>query len=262
MKKYKNYLAALSVISTLTLGLVGCMGFKGEEVASENMVKEQVVEIADEKQEKKIEITDGNIIEVSEQIRKFMGLDEDLGKYLQNEPTMVTFLKDGNSENSDVNIIYIYEGNEDGDSTALYLYIENDQIVNAKLDEYNGFVDLNWKEDETVVFTNSGQLEKQPKEENISLDFTNRELAQEKVNDKFVGKELREFNEFIDYYVPVTKIVRKDRELVMYVYYAINKEGYTMSTTMNVITKDNVIKEIYLDDSYKPSINPVDKLKL
>ncbi|PAB60012.1 hypothetical protein [Anaeromicrobium sediminis] len=262
MKKYKNYLAALSVIGTLTLGLAGCMGFKAEEVKSENIVKEQVVETQNKVEQKKIEITDGNIIEVSEEIKNFVGLDEDLGKYLQNEPTMVTFLKDEDGDNPDVNIMYIYEGTEDEDSTALYLYIENDYIVNAKLDEYNGSVNLDWKEDETVVFTNSGQLEKQPKEENISLDFENRELAQKEINDKFVGKELREFNEFINHYIPVTKIVRKDTGLVMHVYYAINKEGYTLSTTMNVITKDNIIKEIYLEDSYNPSINPVDKLRL
>ncbi|MCT4619916.1 MAG: hypothetical protein N4A62_11080 [Marinisporobacter sp.] len=251
MKNYKRVIA-IGLIGAVMLTTVAC---GSEEVkGADNNTQIESNEDA--------EIVGYSFTEIQEKpelLKEFTKMDADYKAYLEKEILRAIFL-DENNNLTDATNIYTLPNAED--STALYLYMKKDKVINGKLDEFNGMVNTEGYEYDTLVYDYGSNMEKQAKESDFPYDLVEkREDAQKELKDQFEGKSLNELQDFLKVYTPLYKYMRKDTDKTLETYMIISEVGYTASSTINVIVKNGKITKLYIDDSYQPENDPVSMLK-
>jgi len=268
MKISKNIMVA-GLIGAMTLITVACSTDTGKKV--DNVKNPTSVETSktvkskvktDKSDETKANVENSEyavekIFEKPELLKKFTNKNVDYATYLKSEPFKAMFL---DKDNKLLQEIDVYTVPNDKDSTALYLYLKEDKVVNAKLDEFNGSINTQEYDYDTLIY--STDMKEQTKYKDFQYDLDNKkDEAEKELKAKFEGKSLDELKKILKVYVPYQKYSRKDTDKTLDVYLIVSKEGYTASSTVNVIVKDNKIEKLYVDDSYRPSKNPIDVLK-
>ncbi|KYH34296.1 hypothetical protein CLTEP_17950 [Clostridium tepidiprofundi DSM 19306] len=268
MKTSKKIMVA-GLIGAMTLTTVACSTGTGKK--AENVKNPTSVEASktvkpkvktDKSDETKVNAENSKyavekVFEKPELLKEFTNKDVDYATYLKSEPFKAIFL---DKDNKLLQEIDVYTLPNAKDSTALYLYLKEDKVVNAKLDEFNGDIDTQAYDYDTLVC--STDVEKQAKEADFPYDLAKKkDEAEKELKSKFEGKSLDELNKILKVYVPYQRYSRKDTDKTLDVYMIVSEEGYTASSTVNVIVKDNKIEKLYVDDSYRPSKSPIDVLK-
>ncbi|QZY55889.1 hypothetical protein [Crassaminicella profunda] len=254
MKNYKRVIA-LGLISAVMITTVACTG-DVKDTASSTQVESTKED--ENTQAEEIGYNFDKIYKNPEILKEFTKMDADYKAYLENEPVRAMFL-DENTNLTDETDVYILKESED--PTALYLYIKEDKVINAKLDAFNGEVNTEGYDYDTLVY-NYNHMEKQTKEVDFPYDLEEkREDTQKELKEKFEGKSLKELQDVLKVYTPLYRYMRKDTDKILETYMIISEAGYTASSTINVVVKDGKIEKLYIDDSYQPSNDPVGLLK-
>jgi hypothetical protein len=257
-----NRFFKVMIVGTAMLALVGCsrqvlventeipnsgteMEDAESEAAEEEVVESEAVEeIMEEK------ITLENLTE--EQLRAFTGLDADHTAFLEESATYIHFLKSTDEGIENKGTIIVFQGSYK-DSTALYIYDIEGEVVDARLDEFNGSIAPGWVEADYLFYSFSDMMEKQPSEESLDYDGEKRGEYETMLRESFEGQPLYKLHEKLNIYVPVYRYESLSQPKFLDTYMIVSEVGYTASTDVNVIyDRDGIIKRIYLDDSYGP----------
>lgn len=268
MKAYKKIII-VGLIGAMTLSMAACSQEKEveskENVKSEETVsgteadKETSEETTEETSENNVVYEFHEIYEKPELLKEFTDMDANYEDYLKSRPLRALFLDE---DDNIANEIDVYTLPEAEDSTALYIYQENKKVVNAKLDAFNGEINTEEYDYDTLLYNYDNNIENQMKEADFSYDLLKEaEEAEKELKEKFEEKDLNEFNKFLDVYTPVQKYLRKDTDKTLEVYAIVSEAGYTASNTINLVVKDNKIEKLYVDQISKPINDPFKILK-
>lgn len=255
MKFYKKIML-VGILISMALSMTAC-GQKNEVVQNENQpVQEEKTEMKSPAYGK---YEFYQLVEKPELIKEFTDMEADYEAYLQSSPMRVLFLDKDTNISEEVSV-YSIKGQED--LTALYIHSKEGKVVGAKLDEFNGDLDISAYEYDTVLYNYDNLIEVQATEEGFKYDLVEEtEESQEKLKEKFEGKELSKFQDYLGVYSPAQIFKMKDSNVELQVYPIVSKVGYTASFTLNIVTEDSMIKELYVDELYRPSKDPLLVLK-
>ncbi|QXM05365.1 hypothetical protein [Crassaminicella indica] len=253
MKNYKRFIA-LGLMSAVMVTTAACGGEAVKDMASSMKVESMKTSKADS-----LGYTFSEVSEKPEILKEFTKMDADYAAYLKSNPFSVLFLDEKMNITDETDV---YSLPEKEDSTALYLYIKNDKVINAKLDAFNGEINTEGYTYDTLFYDYSNNMEKQAKEKDFPYDLeNNKDDAEKELKAKFEGKGIDELQDFLKVYTPLRKYARKDTDKTLESYMIISEIGYTASKTINVIVKDNKIEKLYIDESYRPDNDPIEMLK-
>lgn len=258
MKLYKK-LVLLGMSISMVFAAAGCTNnqkeVQNEEIKEEANNESNMVEENTNEDKKMIQIYE--VVENPDLLKDLTGLDADFKTYLD-QKTISTLLLD--SDQNIVNMIDIYPGKED--PTSLYIYSTTKGITDAKLDSYNGSLDLSGFEYIYEIKNNNASIDSQMKEVDFEYDLLKDvENSQKKLKEKFEGKKLNTLNEYLNSYTPVQIFTKKNLDTKLEVYPIVSDIGYTASMALYVVVdKDENIKELYVDGIYKPSKEPLSVL--
>ncbi|WXR61047.1 hypothetical protein WG909_12200 [Peptostreptococcaceae bacterium AGR-M142] len=255
MKLYKKFML-LGMSMSMVFAATACTN--NEAQVQNEEVKEETNNNNEDAKENSNE--EGELLQVYEVVenpdllKDLTGFDADFKTYLDQE-TISTLLLDTNQ--SIVNMIDIYPGKED--PTSLYIYSTTKGITDAKLDSYNGSIDLSKFEYTYEIKNNNASIDSQMKEVDFEYDLLKDvDNSQKKLKEKFEGKKLNALNEYLNTYSPVQVFTKKDCDIKIEVYPIVSDIGYTASMALYlVVDKDENIKELYVDGIYKPSKEPL-----
>ena len=239
----------ITSVSVALLALGGC-GSQSEQAPPEEMDTPGTEEKADEQGE-------GTGITTLEklsdkELAQMTGFDTDFETYRESLPTRVGFMKKVDGDFRSQSNVLVYTGRAE-DSTALYVYEEDGNVVGAKLDEFAGSVNTDMVDHDYVFYNYGGMLEKQPSAESLNFDGDTADAFEASLKETFVGQPLYKLNEALDVYVPVYKYVKSQSKLSLNTYTIVSELGYTASTDINVIyDEEGNILDLYLDPSYGP----------
>jgi len=245
MKKiYKNLILALAVLS-----LVGCSQTPTSQGDQEALVESEKDQVASENiQENKVTldtITD-------EQLAELTGFDVDFKSYMTSEPSRIVFLRDVDGQTEAVSNMLIYRGAGE-DSTSLYIHEEDGAVVSAKLDEFNGSVNVESQSCDFVFYSFGNMMEKQPTEAALDYKSEERETFESNMIETYKTQPLYKLHEKLGVYVPVYRYEMVGTNFKLNTYTIVSEVGYTASTDVNVIyDAEGIIQDLYLDDSYGP----------
>lgn len=269
MKVYKR-LILVGLIAAMTITTVACSGEENVENTDNDVSVETTTEAESVENTEKAEVNEAasnndleyefyEINEKPEILKEFTNMDADYKEYLKSSPFRALFLDKDKSITDEIDV---YTLPEMKDSTALYIYQKNNKVINARLDEFNGDINIEGYDYDTLLYNYDNNIENQMKEADFPYDLLNKkDSAQKELKAKFEGKSLNELNEYLKVYTPVQRYIIKDTDKTLEVYTIVSEVGYTASNTINVIIKDNTIEKLYIDESYRPSNDPIDMLK-
>ena len=246
MKKiYKALIIGLAV-----LAFVGCNASDLSTNESTPVASEETSDQTLEKDQEKTQLTLDTITD--EQLAELTGFETDFEAYMESEPSRVVFLKDVDGNFEGVSNMLIYRGSEE-DSTSLYIQEENGIVVSAKLDEFNGSINVEGQNCDFVFYNFGNMLDKQPKEADVSYLADERESFEKNLKDEFIDSPLYSLHEKLGVYVPVYRYEMVGTDFKLNTYTIVSEVGYTASTDVNVIYDgEGNIKSLYMDDSYGP----------
>jgi len=237
-----------------------------EEIKKEikKEIKEEIKE--ETSKEKQIgEITLEDINKNPKLLEKLTGFSDEIMEYerlytTENKIYDVLFMKDGRKEPLGYMLLYGY-------SSTLYVFVKDGIVLEATVDEFNGPTGGDGggffgEPADTVVYMDMSDtvLACQPKAKDLTFDPKDREKSEKFLNEKFVGKDIFELENFLNVHRPITKYMRSESRDNLEVFIAVSDNGYTDSTAINVIHHKFEIKRIYLDNSYRPEKDPIEEL--
>lgn len=172
--------------------------------------------------------------------------DLDYSKIISEPATTVYFDKEDPSEEELGNYVMVYPiGTEDG--TSLYLIFENSKLKEAKLDEFVGTISKDLFEADYMFYNFESSLESQPKQGDYKYNYDDLESIQKDLEEKYLDKEIIEFNTEFEVYSPISKIINLNNNKEVETYYLVNPDGYTLSTSVSVVILDGKILKIHVD---------------
>ncbi|HAJ95567.1 MAG TPA: hypothetical protein DCP02_04955 [Actinobacteria bacterium] len=240
------------IIGIAMLVLAGCSTrtpventkIQDNDTETEAVESEATEEITEDK------ITLENLTE--EQLKAFTGLDADYAEFLEESAIHIHFLKSADEGVEIKGTVIVFQGSGK-DSTALYIYDIEGEVIDARLDEFNGSIAPGWVEADYLFYSFSSMMEKQPSEESLDYDGEKRSEYEAMLRESFEGQPLYRLHEKLNIYVPVYRYESLSSPELLDTYMIVSEVGYTASTDVNVIYDiDGTIKRIYLDDSYGP----------
>lgn len=247
-----NRFSKVMIIGTVILALTGCSvqtTVKNVEI-QDNITETEVIESEAAEEIMEDQITLENLTE--DQLKALTELDADYAAFLEKSAIHIHFLKSTDAEIEIKGSIHVFPG-PGKDSTALYVYDIEGEVVDARLGEFNGSIAPGWMEADYLFYCFSSMLEKQPSEEDLDYDSEKRDEYETILRESFEGQPLYKLHEKLNIYVPVYRYESLSSTKHLDVYIIVSKVGYTASTGINVIYgRDAIIKRIYLDDSYGP----------
>lgn len=255
MKLYKKFML-LGVSMSMVFAATACTNNEAqvqkEEVKEEINNENNMIEENSNKEGELVQVYE--VFENPDLLKELTGFDEDFKTYLEQKSISIVLLDD---EQNMLNMIDIYPSKED--PTSLYIYSTREGITKAKLDSYNGSMDLSQFEYSYKIKNNNNSIDSQMKEVDFEYDLLKDvENSQKKLKEKFEGKKLNTLNEYLNTYSPVQVFTKKDCDTKIEVYPIVSDIGYTASMALYLIVdKDENIKELYVDGIYKPSKEPL-----
>lgn len=244
IKKYKKNSKVVSLIGILLIVLVGCTAMNAPKT-NDVTPKENMEESSTELDEKIITTSD----------IKDEGYDYLIGKdysYLFNEmntPYVRTYYID--NENLEDRDSFpnesIYPIDSDEESSALYVYIEDNIIVSHKIDEFVGSPNEQKKSSRYVMSVYSYT----PGIDIDQKDFVSIEEDPELVElkEEYLNKSLFEFRDKFDLIHGFTEVVDKETNLNLSIYPVVSKESASSYLALYIISENNTILNMKVDKS-------------
>ena len=247
-----NRFSKVMIAGTVILALTGCSvqaTVKNTEI-QETITETEAVESESAEEIMEDRITLENLTE--DQLKALAELDADYAAFLEKGAIHIHFLKSTDAESEIKGSIHVFPG-PGKDSTALYVYDIEGEVVDARLGEFNGSIAPDWMEADYLFYSFSNMLEKQPSEEDLDYDGEKRDEYEAMLKESFEGQPLYELHKKLNIYVPVYRYEALSSTKHLDIYMIVSKVGYTASTDVNVIyDRDGAIKRNYLDDSFGP----------
>lgn len=243
IKKFKKSPFVLTITSFLLIGAVGCSSISGPEASVQqqniqevsSMQKESSISLEDAEK-----ILDDNIIGKDyTYIWNIIGTPYEKTYYINTTGLAEEeILKNISSE-----AIYPIESKEE--SSALYVFMENDEIVDIKIDEFSGSPSNMWKNTDYKVNTYSYQsgssfdVKDFPKiEEDSGID---------ELRTKYIDKSLDDFKKEFNLDTPNVEVFEKDGDLQLSVYPIVSKDNAAPQGGIYILSEQNIIKSIKID---------------
>lgn len=260
IKRYNKKFSKLSIVGVLfiamigTMSMVGCNSTVGNSNSSSIGVSEEVTG-------QMLAEADGYAISLPDAQKIITDKKETIGKdyeYLTEKigsPYVNTYYIDtkdivpgeGVNNISNASSEAIYPIKSDQESSALYVFMENDKIVDVKIDEFAGLPGINWKNSDYKVISytyESGDIEEK-KVLNNEEDF---DLT--KFKKDFLGTSLSDFNNKFQLMHGFTEVINKNKEGEQLSVYPISMDGPGPTAGICVLSKDNIIKNIEIDGAW------------
>ena len=138
----------------------------------------------------------------------------------------------------------IYPIKSDKESSALYLFMDNDKIVDMKIDEFSGIPSNTWKDsDYKVNFYTSGDID----EKDLPDLEKDSDLAEFKK--EFLNKSLSDFKSKFNLTHGGNESFNKDGNMKLTVYPIIGKDIPSPFVGIYVLSQNDIIKNIKIDRS-------------
>lgn len=251
IKKFKKTSYKLSFISFLLIVLVGCSSISEPEnntnTTPNEISKQNPSNIIEENNEYPLGLPDAS--KILNNKNWIIGKDYEFIWKTLGTPYVNTYYVDtkGLTSNEILNNLYnetIYPIKSDEESSALYVFMENDKIVNMKIDEFSGIPSNNWKDsDYKVNFYTSGAIDKK--------DLPDLEKNSNFVEFKkeFLNKSLSDFKNKFNLTHGSNEAFNKEGYLKLTVYPIIGKDTPSPFVGIYILSENNIIKDIKIDKS-------------
>ncbi|MBF8984273.1 hypothetical protein IZY60_12065 [Lutibacter sp. B2] len=250
IKKFSKTSYSLTIISFLLIVLVGCSSISvPESTANPTEITEKTT------QENPIKSNE-NSLSFSDAQKIFKNKKDILGKdyayiwEIIGTPYVKTYYvntkgltKDEILKNLSSESIYPIESKEE--SSALYVFMENDKIVDVKMDEFSGVPSNTWKDSEYKVNAYSYQLGSDIDVKDLPDIEKDPDLTE--LKKEFLNKSLSDFKNKFNLSHGGNEAINKEGNLQLSVYPIISKDYAGSLGGIYVLSENNIIKNIKID---------------
>ncbi|WFD10197.1 M56 family metallopeptidase [Tepidibacter hydrothermalis] len=249
IKKFKKTSYKLTFISFLLIALVGCSSISEPE----NNTNPTPNEISEQEPRKTIGQNDEYPLGLPDAKKILNNKNWIIGKDYEfiwktlGTPYINTYYVNTKGLSSDeilnnLSNETIYPIKSDEDSSALYVFMENDKIVDMKIDEFSGIPSNTWKDsDYKVNFYTSGDIDKK------DLPYLEKDSNLSKFKKEFLNKPLSDLKNKFNLTHGASEAFNKKDNLKLTVYPIIGKDITSPFAGIYVLSENNIIKDIKID---------------
>lgn len=251
IKKFKKTSYKLTFISFLLIALVGCSSISEPENNTDPTPNEistkELYKIFVENNEDFMYLHDAK--KILNNKSDIIGKDYEFIGTALGTPYINTYYVNTKGLSSDeiLNNLYnetIHPIKSDEDSSALYVFMKNNKIVDMKIDEFSGIPSNNWKDsDYKVNFYTSGDIDKKDLP-NLEKDSNLAEFKKE-----FLNRPLSDFKNKFNLKQGSNEAFNKKGDLKLTVYPIIGKDMPSPFVGIYVLSQNDIIKDIKIDRS-------------
>ncbi len=249
IKKFNKTSYKLTLISFLLIALVGCSSISDPEnntnPTPSEISQQNTQEIVEQNNEYYINLSDAQ--KILNDKSNIIGKDYGYVWAILKTPYINTYYVNTKGLTSDEILsnlsnetIYPIKNNEE--SSALYLFMENDKIVDIKIDEFSGIPSNTWKDsDYKVNFYTSGDIDKK------DLPDLEKDSDLAKFKKEFLNKSLYDFKNKFALTHGSNEAFNKEGDLKLTVYPIISKDMPSPFVGIYILSENDIIKNIKID---------------
>ena len=251
IKKFNKTSYKLTLISFLLIALVGCSSISESESNTDptpsEILQQNTQEIVGQNNEYYINLSDAH--KILDDKSNIIGKDYGYVWDILRTPYINTYYVNTKGLTSDeilnnLSNETIYPIKSDEESSALYLFMENDKIVDIKIDKFSGMPSNTWKNsDYKVNFYTSGDIDKKDLP-NLEKDS---DLA--KFKKGFLNKSLSNFKNKFNLTHGSNEAFNKEGNLKLTIYPIIGKDMPSPFVGIYILSENDIIKNIKIERS-------------